>query len=256
MLIIIVILFNFFSFSYNDKDKKINNRVSSIIQLHYGVLFPNQNFEFFEIYKKDIGGKNQKFRYGPSIGITNKFNFKDNYRIGVSLSRFEIDFYDEYEQPIYPNSLSNRYVVQNINWQDYPVLFLFEYNPNKKNQFKSYIGGGLGVVVSNVYWNEEIETFDWDVRKGGVVYDELKFFPIARFYFGTELGFDKENNESLLGGITIEPRINYIYRYIDFFSPVSVQVENAYYGINKNIWFNNFIFEFNVGLTLNFYYKK
>ena len=88
------------------------------------------------------------------------------------------------------------------------------------------------------------------------MYDKLKFFPTFRIYFGTELGFDKENKESLLGGITFEPRINYILRKVDLFKPIQGQFDNPYNSLSNSFWFNNFIFELNIGLSLNFYHKK
>lgn len=253
---ILIILIYSTLYSYDDKDKEINKNVSSIIHLQYGFLFPNNNSEFFEIYKKDLGGFKSNFNYKPSLSISNKFIYNNDFRVGILVSRYSYDFYEEYEQLIIPNTLFYRNIIQNISINDYPVLGIMEYIPRKENQFKSYVGLATGILVSKVYWEEEISTFDWDQRRGGIVYDNLFYYPMISVYFGTELGFDKINKESFLGGLTIEPRINYIYRKMDFFSPLNKQIPDAYFGINREIWINNFIFELNLGLTLNFYIKK
>lgn len=256
MTSLLYILLCYFSLAHNNTNIENTNKITSILQINYGAIFPNKNQEFFDIYEKDLGGIANSFKYSSIVGITNKFIFNSNYRIGASLNYYKFKLYDEFEQLIVPNQLLKRNIVENLTWEDYPILFIFEYNPNIKKQFNSYIGGGIGLVLSNIYWNENIETYSWDIRKGGIVYDEYKLYPTLRFYFGTELGFDKEKKESFLGGIIIEPRINYTFRQIDFFSPIRNQIPDAYYGINRKFWFNNFIFELNLGLTFNFYFKK
>lgn len=256
MLYIILIFFINSSFSYEDKDREINKNIKSILHFHFGAVLNNRNSEFFEIYRKDLGGNIDDFKISPTAGLTIKYGYKDVMRLGVSVSYYSFRLYDEMEQEINSSVQARREIVEDFDWTDIPILFIAEYNPKKSHQFKSYAGAGIGVVVSKVFWNEEIQTYDWDIRQGGIVYDEFQFYPTFRLYFGTELGFDKEKKESLLGGITFEPRINYILRKDDLFYPIQSQIENQFHGLGKSFWFNNFIFELNIGLTLNFYHKK
>lgn len=123
---ILIILIYSTLYSYDDKDKEINKNVSSIIHLQYGFLFPNNNSEFFEIYKKDLGGFKSNFNYKPSLSISNKFIYNNDFRVGILVSRYSYDFYEEYEQLIIPNTLFYRNIIQNISINDYPVLGIMD----------------------------------------------------------------------------------------------------------------------------------
>ncbi len=254
MLYLLTILFINQLYAYKNKDQQINNKVSSVVHLQIGGLITGQNPDFFEIYKRDLGGGVEDFSKTPTISFSGKYSYKNIYKMGYSLSFYRVTINDVYSQQIPGANLAKRDIVQDINITDVPVLFLFEFNPKQSNQFKSYAGIAAGVVVSKVFWYEDIITYDWDTRKGGTLYDQLMFFPTLRLYSTTELGFDKESEESFLGGITIEPRINYIYRNVDLFSPIIPQMKSDFHNLGKRFWFNNFIFEINIGLTLNFYH--
>jgi hypothetical protein len=256
MLFLFTILFINQIYAYRDKDEAINSKVSSVIHLQIGGIFTSSNPDFFEIYRRDLGGTAEAFSSSPTVSLSGKYTYKDIYKMGYSISFLKTKINDVYEQRIGGSNLARREVFQDINFTDFPVLFLFEFNPKQRHQFKSYAGIGVGTVISKVYWYEDIMTFDWDTRKGGTVHNRLMFFPTLRLYVCTELGFDKENEESFLGGITIEPRLNYVYRNVDLFSPIIPQIDNDFHNLGKRFWFNNFIFEINFGLTLNFYHIK
>jgi len=256
MIALLILVFCSNLFSYEDIDQNINNNVKSIVNVSIGHSVSNQNKQFFEIYNSIIGGNSNEFRQSPTVNFSTKYSFRDIYRMGFSISYLELSLYDSFNQKINNSSSSSRDIIENINWTDFPVLYIFEINPRQEHQFKSYAGVGLGLTISKVEWTEEISTYDWDIRQGGTNYDKFQFFPTIRLYAGTELGFDKENKHSMLGGITIEPRLNYVFRKIDFFSVISNQFESSKSDLNNSFWFNNFIFEINIGITLNFYHKK
>lgn len=230
--------------------------VNSVIQVYCGYLNPSKNNEFFEIYKNDIGGKKESFHYTLNFGIANKISIYDKFKLVISLNRYGLTLSDDFNQKIETNNLLTRRVIENFSWTDYPCLVNIEYSPNTLKQFKSYAGLGIGLVFSKLYWEEKIESYNWDIRKSGIIYDDIKEYPTIRIYCGTELDFDKSSKKSFFGGLTIEPRINYIYRKIDFFAPISPQIRYSVNGNTKYFWFNNFIFELNLGLTFNFYFKK
>lgn len=256
MFLIIILVFCSNLFSYKDIDQNINKNVQTIVNLSIGHSVSNKNKQFFEIYNNIIGGKTDEFKQSPNINFSTKYSFRNIYRMGFSVSYLENSLYDSFNQAIFNTGYTSRDIVENITLTDIPVLYVFEFNPRQEHQFKSYAGFGAGVLISKVEWIEDINTFDWDIRQGGTNYNEFQFFPTLRFYAGTELGIDKENKQSLLGGITIEPRLNYVFRKIKFFSVVSNQFESSISDLNSSFWFNNFIFELNIGITLNFYHKK
>jgi len=257
MNIMLILLLSFsYLYSYEDKDEEINKNVNSVVNLSIGFSNASSDAKFFEKYNKIIGGFNTEIKTNLNFSFSTKYEFNKKYRIGYSISYLQFSMYDTFEQNINNSGLSTRLVNEDFKMIDFPVLLMFEYNPRQGQQFKTYGGIALGTTVTKMYWNEEINTYDWDKRKGGLRYDELMFFPIIRLYAGTELGFDKEEKQSMLGGITIEPRINYVFRKIDFFSVISNQFENHVNSLNESFWFNNFIFEINFGITINFYHNK
>jgi len=176
--------------------------------------------EFFNIYKKYVGGSNDVLRVSPIIGIGTKFTILRNYKVGLLGYFYQCTFRDYYGQKIYPTTDSPfRWVSEEIEINNYPLFITAEYNPYIKSQFHTYLGLGIGCNFGNISWTEINNTqLPQDIRIGGLLVNESTYSLITRAYLGMELGFDKKTRKYLLGGLIFEAAYVYDTRQIDMFA--------------------------------------
>jgi hypothetical protein len=180
---------------------------------------PNSE-DFFNVYKKYVGGSNDVFRVSPIIGVGTKFTILKNYKVGLLGYFYQCTFRDYFSQKIYPTPDSPlRWVSEELEINNYPLFLTAEYNPYIKSQFHTYFGLGIGCNFGNIDWIETNNTASpQDIRKGGIIIKESTYSLTTRAYLGMELGFDKKTRKYLLGGLIFEAAYVYDTRQIDMFA--------------------------------------
>jgi hypothetical protein len=181
--------------------------------------------DFFNVYKKYVGGSNDSYRISPIVGVGTKFTILKNYKIGLLGYFYQCTFRDYYGQKIYPTPESpTRWVSEELIINNYPLFITTEYNPYIKSQFHTYFGLGVGCNFGNITWTETVNaSVPEDKRYGGKLVDKSTYSLTTRTYLGMELGFDKKTRKYLLGGLIFEAAYVYDSRHIEMFKKLNPQ---------------------------------
>jgi hypothetical protein len=189
----------------------------SLIFVSTGMAFSSGSTDFFSVYNDEFSGYKRDFKQTPLIGFGTKFRF-GNYRAGIQAHVLNSRLQDFYEDYVDEGELTGyRQHGQDIEFTDIPVIGTFEYMPYL-GQFRTYVGGGLGFMMRNLEWTENIRSgIPLDRRTGGTHYNDIDVFPFFKIYSGLELGFDKKSEETFLGSLVIEASYNYSAGGADIF---------------------------------------
>ncbi|MEI6090260.1 MAG: hypothetical protein WCR42_07410 [bacterium] len=210
--------------------------------------------DFFNVYKKYVGGSKDEFIISPIIGVGTKFTILNNIKIGLLGYFYQCTFRDSYGQKIFPtNESPERWVSEDLIIKNYPLFFTTEYNPYIKSQFHTYVGIGLGCNFGKINWNEAVSSPEpADKRIGGPLVHESTYSFISRFYLGMELGFDKRTRKYLLGGLIFEAAYVYDSRRIDMFEKLYPQFYVAHEELKDKYPIIPGIFELSMAVSLVF----
>jgi hypothetical protein len=227
IVLIFVLIFVFDGYSstqVEEKPLKKKKKFSSLIFISAGMPFSSGSTEFFNIYNNEFKGFKKDFKLNPTIGAGTKFRFEGNYRLGAQFlvqNSTLRDFYGEEVKTIDYSGYRN--YGQTINITDIPIVVTGEYLPYT-GQFRTYIGGGLGFVMRNIDWLEQIgSSIPLDYRKGGNNYNSTDIYPFIKIYSGLELGFDRMSELTFLGSLVIEASYNYTPAQTELFKKVKNQ---------------------------------
>ncbi|MFH1052161.1 MAG: hypothetical protein V1779_14680 [bacterium] len=226
---------------------------NSIIYLTAGYVFSAGSKDFFTNYRKFTGGKKNEFVFFPLGGVGTKFQFWKGYRVGLETEFFYTQMKDAYieELPGYDKK-DQRTISQDFSFKSFPSFITFEYIPLQQ-QFRTYTGIGLGVVFSEITWNELLNSsVPFDKRQGGEHYNEFGIYPSGRIYAGLELGFDKYETENFVGSFIIEVKYTAMFRNAAIFKEIAEQFEQIPEGINEEYSILPGYLGLYMGLTFNF----
>ena len=226
---------------------------NSIIYLTAGYVFSAGSKEFFNSYKKYMAGNKSDFIYFPLAGVGTKFQFWQKMRIGFETELFFTQMKDAYiqELPGYDKK-GYRAISQDFSFKSFPSFITVEYIPQQQ-QFRTYSGFGVGVVFSEIIWNEVLSSSDpLDKREGGEHYNEINVYPAGRFYAGLELGFDYDRKENFVGSLILEVKYTMMFRNISIFSSIANQFDEIPDGINDELSILPGYLGIYAGLTFNF----
>jgi len=234
-------------------DKFTESRFKPILSFNIGFPFGFSSDEFFKIYREKFEGKQRYTRHSPTIAIGYKTWITRNVRLGLSANFLRSTFYDYY----YTGGLNySRNHNQEFLFQTIPIILSGELIPYDK-QFRSYIGGGIGLNANHIHWKERVNsTFPLDLRKGGVHYSEASIAPAFRIFSGLELGFDEFPESEFLGSIIFEFQYTYSPRKVDLFKNVKKQFIEPLDRLDKKLIIFPGFFCFQIGLSFNLLTEK
>lgn len=224
-------------------------------------FFPHVGFpigvgapDFFKQYAEAPGGKNNVLKPSPVVGFGTKYQISNVSRVGILFSYYQTNFSEGFHDIIYPNADESpeRYITEDIKTTDMILFATYDYCPYLLSQFDTYIGGGIGVNISDVYWLEGVNTpLKNDLRKGGIRIDDTYFSLISRFCLGLELGWDKKRRDALLHDFILEAAYVYDFRSIAMFSRFANQYAEPGDFIDEEFRIIPNYFTFSVAVSLN-----
>lgn len=219
---LIFVFLNFFTSGVKAATRDTNSSVyHSIIYVTVSPVFEMSRSDFFDVYNstKFFGGKKSKFSPSGSFGIGTKIDFMDQFRFGLEFTYISASLQENIIQPISSTDVKgSRSLSEQFKYDNMPLLLTGEYIPYQ-SQFRTYVGSGIGVSISNLEWNELVKSssIDHDKRTGGDLLSESTALPLFRIYAGLDLGFDKMYKDSFLGSLILEVRYTKVFGSIDIF---------------------------------------
>ncbi len=231
---------------------KIKNS-NAIVFLSAGLNLGLISGSFFDVYKSELGGKNDAFSISPNIAAGLKFLLTDQYRFGATIEFAKCNFLDSYEQKFKsPEGVATRTITQEMSQSVVPMLLTAEIVPYPDKQFKSYYGVGIGVTINDLNWDESVySNFDGDKRKGGNQYRGTYYSPTIRFFAAVELGFDRNPYKFFLGGLILEMRYTHFFTNVDIFEKIRTQFIEIPVGLNESQSLLNGYFSLNLAVSFN-----
>lgn len=256
VIAIVLIHLPFFDMYSEEKDNVSGTKINNMICIYAGPKFGYGSSDFSENYTEYFAGRNNEFSAKLAFGASLKLEPSEGVRLGILGEFAQTGFSDIYKQQIRPHRdslpVGERSIEQQFAITSYPILLTAEIAPTL-NQFRTYIGAGIGVGIAHISWQEKLNSsFVNDIRTGGSYVDETAIAPAFTLYTGIELGFDKKVKQSIFAGVLIEAK--YVYSGVSaaffdkarkqFASPPSIWSEKIYAGVGA--------FAINVGVFFQF----
>lgn len=236
----------------NVKTKYIRTSFSFFV----GFPFPAQSHAFKEVYKNNIGGRNNY--YAPSALLSARFcvEYDSNLSFGVNYSYFLSEFRDNFT--LYYQIVGNniyRTFSEHLDIKAKPLVVIAVYSP-VTTPYRSYVGGGVGVSFDKIHWYEEVNSnLSNDIRHSGVVYDKSHISPMVNFYLGILLNFDKKNPRDFLGALHFEVSINYIFRSLKIYEKLKQQYVKPPEEFDKQYLILPFYLSLSAGVSFNLFHQ-
>lgn len=251
--ICIIFLYGSFAAASNDTLITPKKPTYALVFVSLGMSLSAFPGSFFDKLESDFGLTKKEFNLSPNIYSGIKFDFLENYRIGLSADYFLTKLFNSGEQKVKTyEGTGLRYISQELELKTIPIILTAEYLPYR-GQFRTYAGIGLGINYGKLHWFEYVNSNIFnDSRKGGLNYDSQYFAPVARLYTGVELGFDKEQNEHFIGSLILEFKFTFLFENVDVFKKVRSQFSepdndfNSGYSIISNYFNLNLAISFNI----------
>lgn len=250
--IILVLTFSFGTMLCQEKVQTSSANITNTIAVYAGPKFGYGSSDFSESYLSYFGGKNNQYNAKLAFGASFKFEPFEGVRFGFLGEYAQTGFTDIYKQLIKPHkdsaSVGERSIEQQFAVTSYPILLTAEVVPSK-NQFRTYIGAGLGVGIANVSWKETLNSsLINDLRTGGDYVNDTYFAPAFTLYTGIELGFDKKAKQSIFAGVQIEARYIYTGVSAPLFEKAKKQFVSAPSSWSESVYVGASAFAINVGV--------
>jgi len=257
------ILFVFYVFSVNitlikceETENSIDTLFQSSIFIMVGTTYGANAGSFFKDYKTYLGGYYNDFKTEPSLTVGTKVVINENFRLTASTSYIYSYLNESYNQKFKSSKGDeSRYINQRIDIKSTPVFVSLEYFPYKE-QFKSYIGGGVGLCYTGINWVEKVfSTYETDSRKGGIHLSENGLKPAFTIFAAIDLGFDKRPEETFIGSLLLETKFSYFFRKYRMFSKLAKQLRDNKGDFDNFYTIIPYYIGLNMGVTFNFVRK-
>lgn len=231
---------------------KSNKYFNASIYFFAGAVFGTSASDFMEEYSTHLKGLKPYFQNTPFIEGGLKIKLIDELKLCLSGGYFESRIDDGYiESTKLGNEEIERRYDQSIVVKTLPLMAAVEYFPFP-NQFRTFVGFGVGAALSDANWTETIYSVITDPRKGGVHLNNKSAVPIFRLYAAIDLGFDKERYDSVLGGIVVRAGYTYLIRKFKMMEKVAEQFEEQPGRWQQDYYLISGYLSFGVSLYLNF----
>ncbi len=205
------------------------SRINKTLSAYIGSKFNLGDSEFFREYSRAFS-PNTTFPVQTVFGAAIRAEALPGVRFGLTGEYFAADFVDTYASavlsPVDSLPVGSRFAAEKVHFTAIPVMLTADYVPFT-TQFRTYFGGGLGLTIGHVRWDETIiSTVANDRRVGGTHIDEKIIAPTMCLYTGLELGFDKRTKKNSVTSLTIEIRYSIIGMSAPMFATVASQFFN------------------------------
>ncbi|HRK59339.1 MAG TPA: outer membrane beta-barrel protein [Candidatus Kapabacteria bacterium] len=233
-----------------------SKEIMNMLSFYVGPKFGYGSADFTKNYFQYFGGRNNEYDAKLAIGGSAKFEFIEGIRFGMTAEYANTGFTEMYTQSVRSSldsqTIGQRAIEQQLAINSIPVLLTAEFVPSS-NQFRTYVGGGLGINIGKITWTEKLRSsFPNDIRTGGEYINSTLVGPAFTLYSGIEMSFDKKLKQSVIAGILIEAR--YVYSGLDapFFEKAKTQFVNPPASWNDTFYAGTSSFAVNVGVFFQF----
>jgi len=256
-VIVCILLHQIYSVSYSQEaDSKSTTKINNMICVYAGPKFGYGSSEFTKNYVQYFDGRNNEFSAKLAFGATLKLEPSEGIRLGLLGEFAQTGFTEIYKQQIRPHRdslpIGERAIEQQFAITSYPILLTAEIAP-ALNQFRTYIGAGIGVGIANISWQEKLNSsMINDMRTGGNYVDETSIAPAFTLYTGIELGFDKKVKQSIFAGVLIEAKYVYSGVSAPFFDKARKQFSSPPGSWSEKVYAGASAFAINVGVFFQF----
>jgi len=204
-------------------------RINKTLSAYIGSKVSLGDSDFFREYARAFS-PNTTFPVQTVFGAAIRAEVIPSIRFGLNGEYFAADFVDSYAgavlSPVDSLPVGSRFSSEKIHFTAIPLMLTADYMPFT-TQFRTYFGGGLGLTIGHVRWEEStISTVANDRRIGGTHIDENILAPSACLYAGLELGFDKRFKNKSVTSLIIEARYSIIGMSAPMFATVGSQFFN------------------------------
>lgn len=233
-----------------------SKEITNMLSVYTGPKFGYGSADFTRNYFQYFGGKNNEYDAKLAIGASAKFEFIEGMRFGINAEYANTGFTEMYTQivrsPLDSQKIGQRTIEQQLTINSIPILLTAEFVPFQ-SQFRTYVGGGLGINIGNIRWNEKLRSsFPNDARTGGEYINTTLVGPAFTLYSGIEMSFDKKLRQSLIAGILIEARYVYSGLYAPFFEKAKSQFSSPPSAWNDTFYAGTSSFAVNIGIFFQF----
>ncbi len=226
------------------------NTYRPIIYTSFGFPFAIYSKDFEDAYKNQLKGGEIEFQASNLYSAGIKFWVSQKHRIGFNANFVNINYWDEY---YIQGQVSHiyRYISNSFDANLFPMFATYDFIPYDK-QFRSYIGGGLGMTVAAIRWSENVNsTYQYEKRKSGDIYKGTVFSPSFKLHAGVEMGFDKNPSKKFLGSFYFEFDYYYSLRKIDIFKNLESKITDFPKELKDKYEILPGQLSLNLGLTFN-----
>lgn len=253
-LIVFLFLLNFNS-AFPDVVKPNHNtkKFKSVICIMVGLPYATESEDFFKHYVSILAGAKREFKPYPIFAFGTKFQFWNKIRLGIASELFYAQLNDPFIQEVKTiDDKGIRSITEKFDISSIPLFITVESIPLEQ-QFRTYFGLGLGIVFTNMKWEEILSsTFPFDKRQGGIHYEGTYIFPAFRIYSGLELGLDKYMIKNFVQSIVIEAKFTYFVRSINIFKEIAYQFDEKPKNIYDSVTILPGYIGLYIGLNFNF----
>lgn len=233
-----------------------SKEITNMLSVYMGPKFGYGSADFTKNYFQYFGGKNNEYDAKLAFGASARFEFIEGIRFGINAEYANTGFTEMYTQimrsPLDSQKVGQRTIEQQLTINSIPILLTGEIVPFQ-NQFRTYIGGGLGINIGNIRWTEKLRSsFPNDLRTGGEYINTTLVGPAFTLYSGIEMSFDKKLKQSLIAGFLIEARYVYSGLYAPFFEKAKSQFISPPSSWNDTFYAGTSSFAVNVGVFFQF----
>ncbi|MFN8360295.1 MAG: hypothetical protein U0264_10310 [Candidatus Kapaibacterium sp.] len=205
------------------------SRINKTLSAYIGSKFNLGDSEFFREYSRAFS-PNTTFPVQTVLGAAIRAEALPSLRFGLTGEYFAADFVDSYVMPVFSPvdslPLGSRFAGETVHFTAIPVMVTVDYVPFT-TQFRTYFGGGLGLTIGHVRWDETtVSTVANDRRVGGTHIDDKVLAPAMCLYAGIELGFDKRYKNNSVTSLIIEIRYSAIGMSAPMFASAASQFFN------------------------------
>ncbi len=231
--------------------KSEKHRFYTILYFSAGTVYGTSAYNFFQEYKGYFGGRETVFSNSPFLGGGTKIEVNEHFRLGAAGGYFNSEITEAIQEV---DTLGNSIFFSNheLKIKSIPIMATFDYLPFNMNQFRTYVGFGAGITLSEIRWEENVSVNEQRENEyGGVYYDEQAVVPTFRIYTGVELGFDKRKYDMFLGSLILEVNFTYAHRKVEIFKSLINKFEDTPESWNDSFLMAPGYLNLNLGISFN-----
>lgn len=216
-----------------------------------GTYFSFLEKGFLEEYNNILGGQKEEFlhQFAPSIGLY--VSWSEDYSVSLNTSFINFKLQENFSQETYKGSGIYRVFFEDVNATTVPIYLAIKFTEYNQ-KYRSFIQLGAGFSYSKIVWKEIVNSsIPNDIRNGGTLFNEEKYYPTISTKFGVELLFDKGSVPKFISGINLSSDIVYVVRYTKIFEKLMKQYYQPNPTFNEKHSVIPFMIGINLGIILN-----